>query len=392
MSEGAGSYVKEIQAIKAVPRILETVSATTGLGFVCVAYVTEDAWITCAVLDKLGFGLKPGDPLDVQTTLCREVRAAKAPIIIDCVTESVAFRDHPTPKIYGFESYFSVPLYRPDGAYFGTLCGLDPKRARLSDPATVSTMTLFSELISGQLESARTLADAETALQRERETSELREQFIAVLGHDLRTPLGAIQNGVELLTLRHDDPAVRPMLDRMRRSVGRMSALVDDVVDFTRGRMGGGIALALRREDRLDLVLEQVIDELRGMYPERQLVTTIQPNLSLLCDAGRLAQMLSNLLKNALVHGSDEHPIRVAAHAVDGSFYLMVTNQGPELTARVSAQLFKPFWRAATEQPRDGLGLGLFIVSEIARSHGGEINVLSAGSTTSFRFTMPSGV
>ena len=392
MSDGAGSYVKEIQAIKAVPRILETVSATTGLGFVCVAYVTEDAWITCAVLDKLGFGLKPGDPLDVQTTLCREVRAAKAPIIIDCVTESVAFRDHPTPKMYGFESYFSVPLYRPDGEYFGTLCGLDPKRARLSDPATVSTMTLFSELISGQLESARTLADAETALQRERETSELREQFIAVLGHDLRTPLGAIQNGVELLKHKHDDPAIRPVLERMQRSVGRMSALVDDVVDFTRGRMGGGIALALRREDRLDLVFEQVIDELRGMYPERQLVTTIQPNLSLLCDAGRLAQMLSNLLKNALVHGSAGHPIRIAAHSVDGSFYMMVTNQGPELTARVSAQLFKPFWRAATEQPRDGLGLGLFIVSEIARSHGGEIDVLSAGSTTSFRFTMPNPI
>ena len=389
MPEGYGDYVKEIQSIKAVPRILETVSSMTGLGFVCVAHVTEEAWVTCAVLDKLGFGLKPGDPLDVRTTLCREVRAAKAPIVIDCVNESIAFRDHHTPKMYGFESYFSVPVYRPDGAYFGTLCGLDPKRARLSDPATVSTMTLFAELISGQLESARTLADAEAALQRERETAELREQFIAVLGHDLRTPLGAIQTGVDLLKRKHSDPGTQPLLERMERSVGRMSALVDDVVDFARGRMGGGIALALRREDHLDVVFEQVIEELRGIYPERKLVTTIQKNLRLLCDAGRLAQMLSNLLKNALVHGSADYPIRVAAHSVEGTFYLMVTNQGEELTPRVSAQLFKPFWRAATEQPRDGLGLGLFIVSEIARSHGGEIDVLSAGSTTSFRFTMP---
>lgn len=388
MPNAYGVYVSEVQSIKAVPRILETVSAMTGLGFVCVAHVTEDAWITCAVLDKLGFGLKPGDPLDVHTTLCREVRATNAPIVIDCVNESVAFREHHTPKMYGFESYFSVPVYRPDGEYFGTLCGLDPKRARLSDPATVSTMTLFAELISGQLESTRSLADAESALKRERETAELREQFIAVLGHDLRTPLGAIQTGVDLLKRKHNDPGAQPVLERMERSVGRMSALVDDVVDFTRGRMGGGIALALSREDRLDLVFEQVIDELRGMYPERQLVTTIQPNLSLLCDAGRLAQMLSNLLKNALVHGSADHPIRVAAHTVRGVFYLMVTNEGAELTTRVSSQLFKPFWRAATEQPRDGLGLGLFIVSEIARSHGGEIDVLSAGSTTSFRFTL----
>lgn len=389
MSDGFGVYVREIQSIKAVPKILETVSAMTGLGFVCVAYVTEDEWITCAVLDKLGFGLKPGDPLDVHTTLCREVRASKAPIIIDCVNESVAFRGHQTPRIYGFESYFSVPVYRPDGEYFGTLCGLDPKRASLSEPATVATMTLFAELISGQLESARSLADAESALLGERETSELREQFIAVLGHDLRTPLGAIQTGVDLLKRKHDDPDAQPVLERIERSVKRMSALVDDVVDFTRGRMGGGIALALRREDRMDLVFEQVIEELRGVYPERQLVTNIQSDLGLLCDAGRMAQMLSNLLKNALVHGSADHPIRVAAHSVDGVFYLMVTNHGPELTKRVTAQLFKPFWRAATEQPRDGLGLGLFIVAEIARSHGGTIDVLSAGAMTTFRFTLP---
>lgn len=389
MSDGFGVYVREIQSIKAVPRILETVSAMTGLGFVCVAHVTESAWITCAVLDKLGFGLKPGDPLDVSTTLCREVRASKAPIIIDCVRESVAFRDHHTPKMYGFQSYFSVPLYRPDGEYFGTLCGLDPKPASLSEPATVSTMTLFAELISAQLESARTLAAAESALMSERATSELREQFIAVLGHDLRTPLGAIQTGVDLLKRKHEDPGAQPVLERIERSVKRMSALVDDVVDFTRGRMGGGIALALRREDKLHLALEQVVEELRGVHPERRIVTNIQPNLSLLCDAGRLAQMLSNLLKNALVHGSPDHPIRVAAHSVEGVFYLMVTNQGPELSKRVTAQLFKPFWRAATEQPRDGLGLGLFIVAEIARSHGGTIDVLSAGTTTSFRFTLP---
>lgn len=389
MSDGFGIYVNEIQSIEAVPRILETVSAMTGLGFVCVAHVTEEAWIACAVLDKLGFGLKPGDPLDVATTLCREVRASKAPIVIDCVRDSVAFREHHTPKMYGFESYFSVPLYRPGGEYFGTLCGLDPKRASLSDPATVSTMTLFAELISAQLESARTLAAAESALLSERETSELREQFIAVLGHDLRTPLGAIQTGVDLLKRKHEDPGAQPVLERIERSVKRMSALVDDVVDFTRGRMGGGIALAPRREERLDLVFEQVIEELRGVYPDRQLVTNIQPNLSLLCDGSRLAQMLSNLLKNALVHGSADHPIRIAAHSVEGMFYLMVTNQGPELTKRVTAQLFKPFWRAATEQPRDGLGLGLFIVAEIARSHGGTIDVLSAGSTTTFRFMLP---
>jgi signal transduction histidine kinase len=389
MSDGATTYVSEIQSIKAVPTILETVAAMTGLRFVCIAHVTATSWTTCAVLDKLSFGLKPGDELDVNTTLCQEVRESGLPVVIDSVRASDQYREHHTPAIYGFDSYFSVPIFRPGGEYFGTLCGLDPEQAPLSNPATFSTMKLFAQLVSLQLESESALADSRSALLGERETSELREQFIAVLGHDLRTPLGSILSGVDLLQRQHPHPAAAPVLERIRRSVNRMSALVDDVVDFTRGRMGGGIALEMRHEPSIGQVFEQIVEELRGMYPNRQIVTNIQPGLSLVCDAGRLAQMLSNLLKNALLHGSAEHPVRVAAHSVDGMFYMMVTNQGEELTARVTEQLFKPFWRASSEHPRDGLGLGLFIVAEIARSHGGAIDVLSAGGTTSFRFMLP---
>jgi len=212
-------YVKEIQEISAVGQILETVAALTGLGFVAVAHVTDHSWTTCAVLDKLGFGLKIGDGLDVTTTLCEEVRATARTIVIDHVREDDAYRDHHTPRIYGFQSYFSIPIFRPDGAYFGTLCGLDPQPATLSAPATVSTLQLFAELISKQLEIERAHAVVQGELLTERETAELREQFIAVLGHDLRTPLGAIHHGVELLRMKHADPLVLPVLQRMQRSV-----------------------------------------------------------------------------------------------------------------------------------------------------------------------------
>ena len=107
--------VDEIQAIGAVPKILETVAAMTGLGFVCIAHVTNDAWITCAVLDKLEFGLKPGDELDVTTTLCEEVRDTGRSVIIDHVAESTQYAGHHTPRIYGFQSYFSIPVFRTDG-------------------------------------------------------------------------------------------------------------------------------------------------------------------------------------------------------------------------------------------------------------------------------------
>jgi signal transduction histidine kinase len=382
-------YVHEIQEIGAVEQILETVAALTGLGFVAVAHVTENSWTTCAVLDKLSFGLKVGDGLDVTTTLCEEVRATISSIVIDNVGENDRYCDHHTPRIYGFQSYFSIPIFRPDGAYFGTLCGLDPKPATLSTPAIVSTLQLFAEFISKQLEVERAHAAVENELLTERETSELREQFIGVLGHDLRTPLGAIQSGIELLRLKHPDPHAVPLLQRMQRSVARISVLVDDVVDFTRGRMGGGITLNMRHENALTVPFEQVIDELRGLHPEVTIVSRIQPGLTLLCDAGRLSQLLSNLLKNAIVHGDAGAPVGVVIGSDEDYFSIAVSNFGPDLSPTLIDQLFKPFWRSQAGGVHEGLGLGLYIVSEIARSHGGKMNVTSYANKVTFTFSMP---
>jgi signal transduction histidine kinase len=376
--------VAAIQAIGAVPTILETVAAITGLGFVCIARVTRNSWTTCAVLDKLNFGLKVGDGLDVTTTLCDEVRDTGKPIIIDHVSASDTYCNHHTPRIYGFESYISIPIFRQNGDYFGTLCGLDPKPATLSTTAITSSMTLFAQLISLQMDADTQLADTRGLLADERETAELREQFIAVLGHDLRTPLGSILMAVEVAKRKKPDSATQALLDHIGRSTNRISALVDDVVDFTRGRMGGGIALELRREDQLHLTFEQIIEELRGVHPERRIVAQLEPIATLLCDRGRMGQMLSNLLNNALVHGDPAHPVEVTAREENDVFHLTVTNAGPRIPDEVKRQLFKPFWRGSVKVAREGLGLGLFIVSEIARSHGGSIEVDTSDKATSF--------
>lgn len=389
LSSDLPSHVREIQEIGAVGQILETVSALTGLGFVAIAHVTADSWTTCAVLDKLDFGLKVGDGLDVTTTLCEEVRAAAATIVIDHVRESERYADHHTPRIYGFQSYFSTPIFRPDGAYFGTLCGLDPRPAALSAPAMVSTLELFAQLISKQLEVERVHAAARSDLLSERETAELREQFIAVLGHDLRTPLGALQNGVELLRMKHPDPAAMPLLQRMQRSVGRISALVDDVVDFTRGRMGGGIALNMRHEKTLATSFGQVVDELADVHRGVTIELRMQPGIALLCDVARLSQLLSNLLKNAIVHGDGSAPVIVAIGSTEGRFSIAVSNHGANLAPELIGQLFKPFWRAPSQGAHEGLGLGLYIVSEIARSHGGAMDVTSRDGVVTFTFSMP---
>ena len=119
-----------ISRIDAVPTILEVVCRTTGMGFAAVARVTEDRWIACAVQDEIAFGLKPGGELKVETTICNEIRASGEPVVIDHVAEDEAFCGHPTPAMYGFQSYISMPIVRRDGAFFGTLCAIDPRPAQ----------------------------------------------------------------------------------------------------------------------------------------------------------------------------------------------------------------------------------------------------------------------
>ena len=382
------SDIASIQSISSVPTILEAVAALTGLRFVCVARVTANTWHTCAVLDRLDFGLKVGANLDVATTLCEEVRDTHRAVVIEHVSEDDQYRDHHTPRIYGFQSYISIPVFRPDGDYFGTLCALDPLPARLKNEATIASMTLFAQLITKHLDTERKLSESHVALSSEREAAELREQFIAVLGHDLRTPLGSVMLGTELLQMEPLSPKAASVVERMRRSANRMVGLVNDVVDFTRGRMGGGIVLDRQQHASLHAPLMQVVEELRSAYPGRKIVVELGAELALFGDVQRIQQLMSNLLKNALVYGDQARPVHVRGVTEDGVFDLSIVNHGPAMPADTIEQLFKPYWRAASKKPNEGLGLGLFIVAEIARAHGGQLSVNSTADATRFSFSV----
>lgn len=378
--------VDAVQRIASIPSILQTVSQITGLRFTCIARVTPDSWTACAVLDELGLGLLPHDTLDVNTTLCAKVQSSGKAIVSDAAGAGMAC---PAADLNGYASYISVPIRRQNGAYFGTLCGIDPLPKPLSGTAALASMTLFAELISQQLDSQQVLEETQVALLDARATSELREQFIAVLGHDLRNPLGTIITGAELMLLSLGDQQRLTILAKLIQGSGkRMAALVDDVVDLTRGKMGGGIALNMIQESRLSESLEQVVSELRSIYPAREIVLDVTETGTVLCDPGRLAQLCSNLLKNALVYGDQARPVGVRARVANGALELAVTNHGPEMSGDTIAHLFKPYWRAAAKSPHEGLGLGLFIVGEIARSHGGAMTVTSTDELTSFTFKL----
>jgi signal transduction histidine kinase len=378
--------VDAVQRIASIPSILQTVSQITGLRFACIARVTSDSWTACAVLDQLGLGLLPHDTLDVNTTLCARVQSSGKAIVSDAASADIPGA---AADLNGYASYISVPIRRQNGEYFGTLCGIDPLPKPLAGTAALASMTLFAELISQQLDTQQVLEETQVALLDARATSELREQFIAVLGHDLRNPLGTIITGAELMLLSLGDEQRLTILAKLIQGSGkRMAALVDDVVDLTRGKMGGGISLNMVHESRLSESLDQVVSELRSIYPAREIVLDVAETGTVLCDPGRLAQLCSNLLKNALVYGDQARPVGVRARIADGALELAVTNQGPEMSDDTIGHLFKPYWRAAAKSPHQGLGLGLFIVGEIARSHGGAMTVTSTDELTTFMFKL----
>src|SRR6195952_722711 len=247
MDDGRAGFDRDIarvSGIAAVPTILDVVSKTTGMGFTAIARVTEDRWITCASRDELAFGLKQGDELKVESTICHEIRQSREPVIIDNVAADAAYCTPHTPAQYGLQSYISMPIILADGSFFGTLCAIDPKPHILNTPEVIGMFKLFAELIAFHLDAADKVEVSESKLASEQRSAELREQFIAVLGHDLRNPLASIASGLRLLGKKVDSEGAG-WINLMQVSVNRMAGLIDNVMDLARTRVGGGMQLRL---------------------------------------------------------------------------------------------------------------------------------------------------
>lgn len=390
MADGFQQDLALITKIPSIPTILNVVCGATGMGFAAVARVTEDRWIACDVVDRIDFGLKPGDELEVATTICHEIRQSGEAVVIDHVEADSEYCGHPTPAKYGFQSYISMPIVRANGSFFGTLCAIDPKPAQLRNPETIGMFRLFAELISFYIDAQERVASAETSLVDERETGELREQFIAVLGHDLRNPVAAISAGASLLLKRPLDERSRLILRQVQQSLLRMGGIITNVLDFARGRLGGGIVLD-RTTAPLPAALDQVIAELRAVHPKRVIDVAWDISEPITCDQARIAQMLSNLLANALTHGPPDATVRVSGRIEQNALELAVANSGTPIPAEVRDRLFRPFVRGTARAGPEGLGLGLYIASEIAKAHGGNLSVTSTAEETRFTFLMPIG-
>lgn len=215
-------------------------------------------------------------------------------------------------------------------------------------------------------------------LKQRTETLRLNEMFMAVLGHDLRNPLSAIIMAAQALERRSDEPAVRDAAARIRGTGRRMGHMIDDLLDAVRSRLGGGIGLQSAPAHLGELV-QGVLDELRTAHPGREIALSQEGDLLGEWDASRLGQLVSNLVGNALQHGQADQPVQVHLDGTAALTVSLTVRNAGLIPAELMPYLFDPFrGRQRPAGRQDGLGLGLYIVQQIALAHRGQVEVVSA--------------
>ncbi len=370
-----------------VDDVLRTLGVESGMPTVMLTHVDAGTWSPWAVHDGASFGLVPGRHYQATETLCEVVCRDHAPLALDDARRDRRFTDHPASTRLGVAAYIGVPFRLPDGPVLGTLCALD-RVPHVGLEEVLPLYRLFARLLAHEFQLVDVARTSLAALHSETETSFSRERFLAAVVHDLRTPLAAIEVSAQLLRrqLERKNETARG-LERILDAASRMSRLIDDLLDFSRGRLGAGIPIARRNIDDAPRFLEKVFEEVATANPQRHLHWDVRLDEPRVCwDIDRIAQCLDNLLSNACTHGATGAPVSVVVRGADSYVTIDVVNLG-EISALDRTSLFEPFH--GPRVVRRGLGLGLFIADQIVRAHGGRIEVESVHGETRTRIHLP---
>lgn len=407
--------ILNIEKISIVPTLLNVICQTTGMGFAAVARVTDDRWITCSVQDNVLFGLKPGDELQVKTTICDNIRKNLRPVIIDNVSQDPEYHDHHTPAMYKLQSYISVPIVRKDGTFFGTLCAIDPKPNSLKEFKISEMFNLFAELISFHLtaieqenekniilnEKNQLLAKTEGEKKKierlnsdiekkliqknislEKMNSEL-EAFNYISSHDLQEPLRKIQlftDSIEREEIHNLSEKGKAAFHKIRSSAYRMQNLINDLLLYSKTKFDD------RKFEIKDLnnIAKDVIDDLTGELEIKNVTFDIQELGKLSVIEFQFRQLLYNLISNALKFASPERDlvITVSAEITNGEFdklspltkyhKITIADNGIGFDQLYSDKIFGLF-QALHTKPSKSTGIGLTIVKRIVENHKGFI-------------------
>jgi signal transduction histidine kinase len=259
---------------------------------------------------------------------------------------------------------------------------------QLTEPrhADLDELTRFGESMDQSL--------AESTSLYSRKVDDSRNLLLGVLGHDLRTPLGVVYMSTHYL-LRTDTltPSQTKAVVRIQTAAERMRGMVKDILDFTQTAFGVALPITPAPAD-FGAITRNIVAEIAALHPDATIELTCDGNMAGRWDASRVAQMLANLVANAVQHGATGEPVIVAVGGHDDAVHVRVSNMGPPIPPDARENLFSPLRQAPTTEAErgagsSGLGLGLYITKEIAVAHGGSVDVTSGEEGTTFRVCLP---
>lgn len=419
--------IDDISNIHIVSSLLNVISQTTNMRFAAIARVTDKKWIACSVKDDISFGLKPGDELKLETTLCHEVHQKDELIVIDHVDKDPNFAKHHTPQIYGFQSYISVPIYYVDGSFFGTLCAIDPEPNRLNKPHIIDMFKLFSSLITFHLEGIREMrrnimqmnsvqetsrnqiADLKIFNQeleenvtqqsvelhnksRELEKTNLElEAFAFISSHDLQEPLRKIQIFSNLLMENQDtllNDQGKRFIERIDAAAQKMRTIINDVITY------GQYTQLDEASEKINL--RQIVMQVQ----EHLMVNRIKPKAKIefsgveeiYAKPEQFTQLMKILVGNAVKFKSEyrvpevkiiskkvnEKPGVPGRDAITGNFiYITCGDNGIGFEPKYSERIFRLFQKLNPPLAYSGNGTGLTIAKKIVENHDGVVSASS---------------
>jgi signal transduction histidine kinase len=393
MIDNQDALFKDMEAVRQipiVPSMLKVICQTTGMGFAAIARVTDDRWLACSVRDEVEFGLQEGGELKVETTLCNEIRDSQRLIAIDHVDEDPDFKNHHTPKIYGLQSYISVPIILKDGTFFGTLCAIDSKPAKVNNSKVIGIFTMFAELLAFHLQSLDLLERSYNAnMELHHENKILTsvnfdlDNFVYTASHDLKSPISNIEGLLEVLSdtvskEEIDREEVNHIMDMMKSSLRRFAVTIKNLTTVVETDMNSEDEVA--EELSLFEVMEDVKQDLASQIAasDATIEVVCEDDLLIHFSKKNFKSILYNLLSNAIKYSSPERPaeVLVKMEKVDGQIQLSVTDNGLGIPAEKQDKVFAMFKRLHDHV--EGSGIGLYIVKRIVDNSKGQIQVKSA--------------
>lgn len=396
--------IEKVKKIPIVPTMLDVICETTGMGFAAIARVTEDKWITCGVRDDIRFGLKPGDELKIETTICNEIRDSRKAVIIDHVDKDDIFAHHHTPLMYKFQSYISMPIILKNGDFFGTLCAIDPQPAQLNNPKTIGMFTLFAELISFHLNSLDLIEQSNAALSEMNKqltySIDENRQYQYISNHNLQEPLRKIRLFSNMLidaVETKDTDKANNLALKIDRHAQKISMMIKDLSDFSELNYADESFTTME----LNKVIADVCAQLMPQIKTRKAVVNVASLPVISAIPSQIEQLFYHLINNALKFSKREVApvIDIRSSVIDqyelpgGKKYveIRISDNGIGIEQSQLEKIFDIFSQLPNNnEPLHGFGVGLAYCRKIIRNHGGSISAQSEhGIGTTFSIILP---